>query len=98
MHKVPLNEHSGLLTHDVNDFYDCLLRILDTAGMGGSLAVNLENDVYVTDTTKLREWIIKGHIFLLVFDLTNKESFTHIESFYEEISKTKQVESTNNSG
>ena len=69
------------MSQDINDYYDCLLKILDTAGMHDTFSMNDANDISVTDTTKLREWIIKGHIFIIVFDLTNKDSFSHIHPF-----------------
>ena len=45
-----------------------------------------------------RGWRILHHIFLLVFSLTNKESFEHGhgELFYEELSKTKQIDNQPN--
>ncbi|KOC11392.1 Ras-like protein [Aspergillus flavus AF70] len=62
----------------VVDGQECILDIIDTAG----------REQYAT---LIEEWIRQGEVFVLVFDVASRESFTHVRKYYDQVRKIKQV-------
>ncbi|KAE8361833.1 ras family-domain-containing protein [Aspergillus caelatus] len=62
----------------VVDGKECELDIIDTAG----------REQYAT---LIEEWIRQGEVFVLVFDVASRESFTHVRKYYDQVRKIKEI-------
>ncbi|KAF7588172.1 hypothetical protein BBP40_006109 [Aspergillus hancockii] len=59
------------------DGQECILDIIDTAG----------RKQYAT---LIEQWMRQGEVFVLVFDIASRESFTHVRKYYHQVREIKQ--------
>ncbi|CAG8434764.1 2236_t:CDS:2 [Funneliformis mosseae] len=91
----------------VIDDQPCVLEVLDTAGQGSYLFVNLVNYlsydihrkisnpqlIFNEEYTALRDqWIRDGEGFLLVYSISSRSTFERVERFRDQITRVKDTE------
>ncbi|KAB8231220.1 Ras family protein [Aspergillus alliaceus] len=68
----------SILKTTVVDGQECVLDVIDTAG----------RQQY---GTLIEQWIRQAQVFVLVFDVASRKSFSHIKEYYDQVREIKQA-------